>query len=1091
MPTDRIARQIERLLDECETAVAAGDWARVHMLADGVLRLDAQNQDAAAYLAAAQPGAAERVPGGQVAARPAERRQLTVMFCDLVDSTPLAEQLDPEDLRDLLREYQEACAQVIRGYEGHVAHYMGDGLLVYFGFPHAHEDDPVRAVRAGLEIVRQVPRLARGGRGAADLQSRVGVHYGLVVIGQMGSGPRIEPADVVGITANVAARLQGIAEPGTVRVSGDLAQLLGDRFILESMGHATLKGVSEPMPTFTVKGERRDTPPGQAVSGGSPLVGRDRELATLADAWKRAVSGNGGGAVIRGDPGIGKSRLLKELRQFAGGEPFTAIELNCSALHRDSALYPVIDYFARSVLRFDGSESDIARQARVAGVAENLEAGVEGAALLASLLETGGWEDSPVARLSPQDRKEKTLELFWRLLERTAARNPVMLLVEDLHWVDPSTLELLAMVMERSNNTALLLVATARPDFEMRWTEVPGLEEIQLERLDVGDCEVLALALVGDGSLARELREQVVHRSDGVPLFLEELLKAMSAEPQSRFRIAGAAASRLVPATLHDSLMARLDRMGSPRRLAQVASAVGRTFSFDLLLALDEPGTPNVQSDLQRLVEAGILVRESGNGREEYRFRHALLQDVAYQSLLRSERARLHGRIAATIERLFPHLAEQEPELLAHHLAEAQQADRAIDYLLRGGRRAIARFANLEAVGLLDRALALLEGLPPSPERDRRELELRLATGGPLIAVRGYADAEVERNYGRATELSSQQDRAPERFQSLWGLRRFYQVRGNFEQSVAIAQQLLATAPAIDGSAVVMAEASLGDASFLTGDLVGAEQHLRAASTALDNREGLSAQAVDSSIRAMAERAIVSWLLGDRASAWPIAEQSVTEARATGDRFLLCWSLSFAGWVAHLERRPDQVERLAAETLALATEHSFKYFEAVGKIFRGWHSAVTGSEAGIAELASGLDLYYSIGAKSAVTYFHLLAAEAELARSNPEGARAAIEQGLAAGGRNGERTFTPELFRLRAAVSESGASDLLQSLAQARANGSPSLQLRASIALARAGVQTVGGAETTALIAALLDRIIPAQPDPEIADALTFAPAPA
>ncbi len=1083
MASDRIARQVERLLDDCEVAVAAGDWPRVGVLADSVLRLDPQNGDASAYLAAARVAPAVR-PRMEPAERPAERRQMTVMFCDLVDSTPMAEQLDPEDLREVLHAYQETCARIIRGYEGYVAHYMGDGVLVYFGFPNAHEDDAVRAVKAALEIVREVPALGRAGSRATNLQSRVGIHYGLVVVGQMGSGTRIEPSDVVGMTANVAARLQGVAAPGAVVISGHLAQLLGQRFDLEAMGLATLKGVSDPIVTWTVRGEQRLDSTAPAREGGrAPLVGRTQELAALKQGWASAVTGRGCGAVIRGDPGIGKTRLVEELRQHTGAGPARTIDLYCSALHSGSALYPVIDFVARALLRLDVSADDLGTGAKIELLAANMGTGPDGAALLAQLLGAGGWEESPVARLSPQERKERTLELFSGFLARLARDNPVLLVVDDLQWIDPSTLELLTMTIEQAQSTAIMVVATARPDFGHRGMELPGILNILLERLDNAECEALALALGGTEHVSSELRARIVQRSDGVPLFLEELLRTMASGENMQRRVDGAAAAVQVPATLHYSLMARLDRMGSARRLAQLASTVGRAFSLELISLLAEPEIPEVRPDLDRLVEAGIVVLQDSRGRVEYRFRHALIQDVAYQSLLRSERTRLHGRIADAIESAFPQVAEQDPELLAHHLAEAQQSERAIEYLARGGRRAVARFANLEAVGLLDRALALIEGLPPSAERDRQELELRLAAGGALIAVRGYADTEVERNYARATELSSQQDRAPERFQSLWGLRRFFQVRGNFEQSVGIARQLLSAAPAINPSAVVMAEAALGDALFLTGDLPGAERHLRAASDALGERAGLSPQAIDSAIRAAAERAIVAWLRGDHAGAWPIAELAVTEARETGDKFLLCWSLSFAGWVAHLRRSPGDVATLADETFALATENSFKYFEAVGMIFRGWHAATHGGEAAIDELRRGMELYHAIGARSALTYFYLLAAEAHVAQNDTEAARIALDRGLDIGRKNDERTFVPELYRLRAEVGGTNlaSADLFRSLAVAEANASPSLQLRALTALATAGLAVPGGGDVAQSIARLLDGILPSEPDADVA----------
>jgi class 3 adenylate cyclase len=735
MLSERLARQVERLLDDCDSAISSGDWERVRQAADAALRLDPANADAAAYLAAAArpPGLAPGATRRAIASRGAERRQMTVMFCDLVDSTPLAERLDPEDLRDILRAYQETCDEIVQKYDGFVAHYMGDGLLVYFGYPQAHEDDAARAILAGLEIVRAVPAVGASHQPAVPLQSRVGIHHGLVVVGQMGAGTRIEPSDVVGKTPNLAARLQSLALPGSVLISDELAQLVRGRFDLEDAGPRKLKGIADAVATWQALGERAlDSESGPSALGPGLLVGRDTEWRALRECWLRSKEGSGHVVIIRGEPGIGKSRLVRELRADIPAGSGVAIELRCSALRQGSALHPVLDHLARRVLGSGEGDTDSDRMARIEAETARWHA-VDGLAaqILASAfaLPVSG----EVASLAPQELKERTFELLASWVLQTASASPVLLIVEDIHWIDPSSLELLLLLAERSQRHRLMICATARPEFRLVLLDRPGVVEIELSRLCPEDANRLAASLAGERDLPAHVRGQVVARSDGIPLFIEELLRAVGGDeavPRQR-RPDGLANAVDVPASLHDSLMARLDRMTSARRVAQVASALGRQFSFDMLNSLGELNDQSLKGDLGRLTEAGILVLHGSRGRLEYAFKHALIQDVAYQSLLRSERARLHGRIAQAYERDFPKLAEREPEVVAYHLTEAHQTERAIGYLVRAGAAAVARSANVEAVQHLDHALALLEGVPVGPGRTRQELDIRLQAGRP------------------------------------------------------------------------------------------------------------------------------------------------------------------------------------------------------------------------------------------------------------------------------------------------------------------------------------------------------------------------
>jgi class 3 adenylate cyclase/tetratricopeptide (TPR) repeat protein len=1089
MTSSRLARQVARLLDACEAAISDGDWDRAGQFADSALRLDPENEDAVAYLAAAHRGAPATLDAPPPPARPAERRQMTVMFCDLVDSTPLAEQLDPEDLRDILRAYHEACDRVVQRFGGYVAHYMGDGLLVYFGYPHAQEDASARAVMAGLEIVRAVPALRKHTEGTPGLEARVGIHHGLVVVGEMGSGTRIEPSDIVGRTPNLAARLQSVAAAGTVLVSGELAKLVGREFDLEPAGRQQLKGIAQPVETWSVLSVANTS--GRELAAESviaPLVGRGRELRTLKRSWRNTVDGVGHVAVLRGEAGIGKTRLVRALREYATEQAHTIIDLRCSALHQGSALYPVLEHLGRRVLLFTDDDADEDRVARIRSeISRWPEADQAAVDLLTSafVLPT----TSPSAAISPQERKERTFEMLASWVIQVSAASPVLLSVEDLHWVDPSTLELLLLVIERTQGHRVMTCVTARPGFTLVWPQRPTLVEFDLTRLSPRDAELLASRLPAAVGIPDGVRSRIVAHSDGVPLFIEELIRSLAATDSlgGSLQPAGAANPVDVPASLHDSLMARLDRMGTARRVAQVGSTLGRQFSFDLLQSLGELDASTLAADLERLIGAGILSLRGSGGRLEYGFRHALIQDVAYQSLLRTERARLHGRIAEAYERDFPRAAERELEVVAHHWAEAHQTGRAIDYLVRAGESAIARFANQEAVSLLDRALELIKATPAGIDRDRVELRLRLAVGGPLVATRGYADPEVEQNYARAVELCSRDDRAPDRFQAMWGLRRFYQVRGNFQRSVALASELLEAAGALDGTAAMLADAAAGDALWLTGDLRSAGTHLEACAARLDAGGELTLQARDACTRALAEHAVVLWLAGDPRGAAATAERAIAEARAIGDPFLVCWAVTFGAWVAQLAGDAPAVRSGADETHALALRYGFKYFEAVGMVFGGWCAANSGDDPGLVRISAGVELYNRIGAESALTYFEALRATAALTVSRPDWARDFVDSGLTTARKNGERAFLPELLRLGAEAAvpgqPPGAESLRlieQALQVAREIGAPALGLRATLTLSRV---SGSGERVHRLLGEFLSDISPAADSAEISRA--------
>ena len=644
----------------------------------------------------AQPKADERrqeVEGRADTRSEGERRQLTVMFCDVVGSTALSERLDPEEWRAIVRNYQAACAAVIRRFEGHVAQYLGDGLLVYFGYPQAHEDDAQRAVRAGLEIIRVLqsssasPALAAGrsGRGperalegrAPEIQVRIGIHTGLVVVGEIGDGGKRELL-ALGETPNLAARLQALAEPNTVVISAATHRLITGLFDYRDLGLHSLKGLSAPVQVYQVGGEsgvRSRLEAGSAV-GLTPLVGREEEVAFLRRRWEQVTAGQGQVVLLGGEPGIGKSRLVRVLTEHLAGEAYVRIEWRCSPYHQNSAFYPVIEQLWR-LLHVERADAPEDRLGKLEGMlAQHGFALPETVPLMAALLSLPLPERYPPLTHEPQRLKQRTLETLVTWLGKEARRQPVLLIVEDLHWVDPSTLELLGLLVEQLPEERLFRLLTFRPDFHPPWPMLSHLTQLTLSRLARRQVEEMVESIAGGKGLLAEVVQQVVVKTDGVPLFVEELTKAVlesgvqggaQAASASRSPDVAPAPSLAIPTTLHDSLMARLDRLATAKEVAQLGATLGREFGYELIEAVSPVDAASLQQALAKLVDAELLYQRGQPPQARYVFKHALIQDAAYQSLLRSTRQRYHQQIARAMEERLPETIETQPELLAHH----------------------------------------------------------------------------------------------------------------------------------------------------------------------------------------------------------------------------------------------------------------------------------------------------------------------------------------------------------------------------------------------------------------------------------------
>jgi class 3 adenylate cyclase len=732
-----------------------------------------------------------------------ERRHLTVMFCDLVGSTELAEQLDPEEFREVVGAYQVLCAREVGRYDGTIGQYHGDGVLVYFGYPQAHDDDPIRAVHAALSILSELPAVNAtvGERLGAMLdrtvEVRIGVHTGLAVVGEMGEGPERE-LQALGDTLNQAARLQRIAEPGTVVISEATRQLSSGVFVLEDLGPTSLKGVAEPVGVYravraTGVRSRLDL---AGERGLTPLIGREQEVELLLDRWEQVIEGHGQVVLVNGDAGIGKSRLMMMLHERLAEGPYSWLEARGSAYHQNSALYPVIELLRQELLL---GQEDSAEE-KVAKLGAALEpAGLsvpEVLPLFATLLSVPLPERYPPLLLSPQAQRQRTLESLVQWLISLTRAQPMAFVVEDLHWIDPSTLELLGMLLEQLPTVPALLVLTFRPSFEPPWASRSNLVHLTLDPLTRKQVEAMVEWIAGGKVLPAKVLDHVVIRTDGVPLFVEELTKTvlesdLLRESDRGYERTDPLPELAIPSTLQDSLMARLDRLGPAKEVAQLGAVLGREFPYELLAAVSPLSAESLRGALRGLGNAELLYPRGVPPRAIYTFKHALIQETAYQSLLKSTRQAWHARIAQVLEERFPERVAPEPEGIARHCEQGALLEKAISYYQRAGEQATERSANAEAVGHLTRGIELLRTLPEGPERNERELTLQVALGAPLVASKGWGSREAEQAYERARELCEQIGETPQLFHVIRGLITFYTARAELKTAYDLCGRLL------------------------------------------------------------------------------------------------------------------------------------------------------------------------------------------------------------------------------------------------------------------------------------------------------------
>ena len=1006
----------------------------------------------------------------------ADRRQLTVMFCDLVGSTPMSAQLDPEDYRDIMQAYQEMCGQVLARFTGHIARYEGDGILVYFGYPQAQEDAAAQAVRAGLQIIAGLPDLNARFQPRfpllqeRPLQVRIGLHTGLVVVGEMGSEQyRIDIA--VGETPNMAARIQGQAGPNELVISTATYRLVEGMFECEDLGSHDLKGLAIPQTIYQVTGEGNAQSRFEAAvrRGLTPLVGRDHELQFLWQRWERACGGEGQAILVSGEPGIGKSRLVQELKEQTRHEEAMQIEFRCSSYYQNSALYPVIEYLQRR-LQFqpnDTKDVKLEKLQRTFGAYQFLQD--DTVPLLATLLSLPQPVSVSPLTYNPQKQKKRTLETLVRWLLEEAERTAVSCVWEDLHWADPSTLDLLSLFLEQIPTARMFVLLVFRPEFTPPWEVRSSLSQLSLSRLDSSQVAGIAVHVTGGRNLPAEIVEEITKKTDGIPLFVEELTKmvvesGMIQPVNDHYELRDRVSSLTIPSTLRDSLMARLDRLPAAKEIAQLGAVIGREFSYTLLQAVSSRDEETLQQGLKCLVEAELIYQRGFLPEVQYVFKHALIQDTAYQSLLKSMRQQMHHRIAQVLEERFVETLETQPELVARHYTEAGRSQQAIPYWQRAGQRALQRSANAEAESHLTTGLALLNTLPDSPERAQYELSLHLMLGPVLMATKNIAAEEVSRVYTRAYELCRQLGETPELFSALWGLWRFRSVRAHHATAHELAEQLLRLAQSVqDPDLVLEAEWAFGGTLFFLGKLTTAREHLAQSLALYDSQQHhahVFQYGSDPGVAGRCFKAATLWHLGYPGQALQEIHTGLRLAQDVVHPFSLVYAFSYSAWVHYLRREVSAVHTQTAAAIHLSTEQQFPFWVTWNSILQGWALALQGKDTvGVSQLRENLAAYQAMGAEGGVTWFLTMLTEAYSISGQPEDALQALAEALEAVETREERVYEAELYRLKGELllmrenqkpKDKEADECFQrALNIARHQQAKSLELRAAMSLAR------------------------------------------
>jgi class 3 adenylate cyclase/predicted ATPase len=927
-------------------------------------------------IAALRSEASEPTPlvADKAAKDSAERRQVTVMFSDLVGSTALSAHMDPEDLREVISAYQRCVAETVRRFGGFVARYMGDGVLIYFGYPAAHEDDAERAVWSGLALIGAVAKLPA----PEPLQVRIGVATGIVVVGDLVGSGEAQEHDIVGETPNLAARLQAIAEPNTVVIAEATRRLLGSLFELRDLGSRELKGIAGPVRAFAALRASSVASRFEAMHAGglTELVGREEELELLLRRWARARTGEGQVVLLSGEAGIGKSRLCAALMEALTAEPYTRLRYFCSPQHTDSAFYPLIGQFERAA-GFARGDTPQTKLDKLDALLAQTSTSRHDAALLAEMLSLPNDGRYPALEADPEQRRQKTLATLGAQLETLTRSSPALMILEDAHWADPTSLEAFGRMVGRIASLRVLLIVTFRPEFEPPWIGQPHVTALALNRLGHRDVGTMIDHVIGNNPLPADIRKDIIERTDGIPLFVEEMTKAVleAGGELEAMQIAAAVPSPAltVPASLHASLMARLDRLGPAREVAEIGAAIGREFSHELLAAVVRKPEVELASSLDRLIQAGLLFRKGVPPHATYLFKHALVQDAAYGTLLRQPRRALHARIADTIENQFAEIAEGQPELLARHCTEAGLIDKAAALWGKAGLRSRERSALVEAIDQFTRALSQIATLPSTPALRREEIKIQVALLHPLQHVKGLPAPETSAAAERARLLIEQAETGGEppedplllfsALDCLWvvNLTAFNGdvAREHAAHFLALAERQRAKAPLMVGLG------AMGVTLTLTGNFAEAREHLDqglALYDPVEHRPLATRFLQDPRVLVLCFRSLALWALGYPEAAFAGTEQALSEAREIGHAGALMHAMATTSLI-HLVSRNDAIAKARSDELIVLAEEKGSFWKTAGMFRRASLLALTGkSSDAVGIFASAIPVWRSIGA---------------------------------------------------------------------------------------------------------------------------------
>ncbi len=1035
------------------------------------------------------PGAAEASPQSSPAqpAAPraeAERRHLTVMACDFVGLRELAAQLDPEELGEPIRLCHECCAQIASRWGGALTRFADDGATILFSYPQAHEDDAERATRAGLELIDSIPQLDVGqGR---HLAARIGVATGLVVVGGSGGGLTQDNAPV-GEAPTLAAALRRVAAPGTLLIATGTHSLLGGLFEYEHAGPFAISGFSNPVPAWRVvrpiavetRFEARRT------AGLTQFFDREEGTALLLRRWREAKSGKGGVVLISGEPAIGKSRIIAQFtNRLAENEQFIRLLFQCSPHYSDTALHPFITHLERAAGFHEGDTPEQRLDKLETAVAIPAPHRKSALPLLAALLSIDAGGRYPALALSPMQLRRQTLGALLDQIEALARRKPMLLVFEDAHWVDPTSIELLDLLTERIRRLPVLGLITFRPEFEAPWAGLPNTSTIALERLSAQHTQAMVESLAEGQGLSKEVLGQIVAKTDGVPLFVEELTKNVVESLQPNLARSERSSPPLsIPSTLEDTLRERLDRLSSAKDVAQVGAAIGRSFSHKIIAAVMSKDADALQQALDRLAEARLILPQGVPPDTLYTFKHMMLQEVAYESLLRSQRLQLHARIAAVIENEFPEVADTEPELLAYHCSRAELAEKAAGYWLKAGTMALSRSANLEAINHLRHGLARLDSIASEQDRIRLELQLQLALGQALIAARGYTAAETALAFKRAGELVDSIGDTRQRYSVLYGIFVGHLIAGQIGLASAPIERMtdLATKDG-DEAYLCMVYRLRGGISFFHGNLSAAHKELARAITLYNPqaRERLALHfGPDSGAAAEIFMAMTEWLEGLPDSALRSADSAVRRARELNNGLTIGQVLTLAAQLHYMAGNDDRMYELSKEGNEICERIGIRYFGAICRLYEIWAKAKrTRPSEHIKEFRDALKAYEEMGCGLQLGLFHVMLAQLLLAADRAPEAVKEARMAITKFNANDERWWLPEAHRMLAEAilaspkpdKSEAAKSLQNAVDAARRTGAMMLELRAATALAAIASGRSDKAEAKRLLGEIVER---------------------